>query len=199
MTDRPDPARGRRTFLLLAAIFGLPLLAAWLLYFHFPEWIPQSRTNYGTLVAPARPLPELALVDPDGADRGSAALKGKWTWVQAGGAQCEQACRDKLHQFRQVRAALNEKRERVQRVYLAPDRDAAAALRTALAAEHPDLQVLADPTGVARQFFAADAAPPGTIFLLDPLGNWLMSYPPAAQSRGIYRDIKRLLRVSQIG
>jgi hypothetical protein len=40
---------------------------------------------------------------------------------------------------------------------------------------------------------------PQTLYLLDPLANWMMRYPAAAESPGILKDIKRLLRLSQIG
>ena len=38
-----------------------------------------------------------------------------------------------------------------------------------------------------------------TLYLIDPLGNWMMVYPGPSEYKGILKDIKRLLRVSQIG
>ncbi|MBI2383074.1 MAG: SCO family protein [Gammaproteobacteria bacterium] len=196
MTEAPK-GRGRRQFVLLAALFAAPLVAAWLLYFYLPEWVPQARGNYGRLVDPARPLPLLALAGADGAATDTAALKGKWTYVYLGAGPCADACRNKLFQIRQIRAALNEKRGRVQRVYVAPSVAAAQELQAQLGREHPDLRVLADPQGALRGFF--EPRDPDAVYLLDPHGNWLLEYPALSESRGIHKDIKRLLRLSQIG
>ncbi|HEY0973614.1 MAG TPA: SCO family protein [Solimonas sp.] len=196
--------RGRQQFLLLAVLFFAPLVAAITLYFFTPEWQPEGRTNYGTLIQPARPLPEhLTLQDAAGEAVPSDVLRGKWSFVYVGGADCDTACADKLYQIRQIRTLLNEKRLRVQRVYLAPDHAAAVAAQAQLAPTHPDLHIFSETDSsrvLVRQF--ADGAPQAdaqALYLLDPLGNWLMLYPAAAESTGILKDIKRLLRVSQIG
>lgn len=191
-------SRGRQQFLLLAALFFAPLIAAIVLYFYFPELQPQERTNYGQLVEPARPLPDASLLDASGAPAGDGALRGKWSFVYVGSGDCDQDCAARLHQIRQIRTLLNEKRLRVQRVYIAPGVDALAAARTALEADHPDLQFFADtPDGAYGRFFGA--RDPQALYLVDPLGNWLMVYPAGAESKGILKDIKKLLRVSQIG
>lgn len=178
--------KNSRVLLPLFLLFFLPIFGAIALYFYFPEWIPSGKTNYGELVAPARPAP--AFAEP---------LKGRWTYVQLVGDTCEAECLARLAQFRQIRLALNEKRERVQRAVLVPSEAAAAALSNALKAEHTDLNVQVDATGAARTFFAPQDVQ--TVYLLDPNGNWLMTYPASAESRGIYKDIKRLLKLSQIG
>jgi len=37
------------------------------------------------------------------------------------------------------------------------------------------------------------------VYLIDPLGNLMMSYAPDAKPKGMLEDMKRLLRLSQIG
>ena len=37
------------------------------------------------------------------------------------------------------------------------------------------------------------------IYLIDPLGNVMMSYPKDATAKGMQKDLKRLLKVSKIG
>jgi hypothetical protein len=37
------------------------------------------------------------------------------------------------------------------------------------------------------------------VYLLDPLGNWLMYYRAEDPPRGILKDLKKLLRLSHIG
>ncbi|WP_020650595.1 SCO family protein [Solimonas variicoloris] len=194
--------RGRGQLLLLAALFFGPLVAAVLLYFVFPQFQPQGRTNYGELIDPARPLPALALVDADGKALDREALRGRWTYLYLGGERCDAVCANKLFQFRQIRTLLNEKRMRVQRVYLAPDAAALPALREQLGATHPDLQLYAESAApVLRAFLQAGgpARDPQSVYLIDPLGNWLMVYPAEVDYRKVLDDIKKLLRISQIG
>src|SRR3546814_16846635 len=90
------PVRRTQVYLLMLLFFG-PLLGAGLLYFVFPQWQPQSRTNYGELINPARPAPDdLRLQPADGKQVGVEALRQRWTYLYVGGESCEQACQDTL-------------------------------------------------------------------------------------------------------
>ena len=52
------------------------------------------------------------------------------------------------------------------------------------------------PTLLDRLLTVADA---GRIYLIDPLGNLLMSYAPTAPDKALLSDLKKLLRLSHIG
>lgn len=191
--------RGRLQFLLLAVLFFGPLLAAYVMYFYMPH--PQAGTNYGELVLPTRPTDGLSLIDAQGRLAPELLRGGRWSLVLLAGRDCNEPCLQRLVMTRQIRAALNEKRSRVQRVLLTVDAPAAAALAARLHPQHPDLVVAAD-TGrqAASTFFQAQD--PAAVYLVDPLGNWLMVYPPRdtlEDFRGIQKDLKKLLRLSQIG
>jgi len=56
---------------------------------------------------------------------------------------------------------------------------------------------LARSGNAASDFF--EATDPHALYLLDPLGNWLMVYAGDVAARGLHRDLKKLLRVSQVG
>jgi hypothetical protein len=188
--------KARLKLLLLAVVFVAPVAVAMLMFFWFPDWIPQGRVNYGTLVSPARAMPPAGLVDAAGAPA-PAALRGKWSLVYLAGAECDAACQAQLVVTRQVRLALNDKRVRVQRVYLAPTPAALAAARAQLAGEHDDLLFLAQAGRQASAFF--QPTDPHAVYLLDPLGNWLMTYGGVIEPKGLHRDVKKLLRASQVG
>jgi hypothetical protein len=191
-----EQRQARLKLLLLAALFFAPVVAAFVLYFYLPQFIPAGRVNYGTLISPSRAVPALALAEADGAAAPSALL-GKWSVVYLARASCGEACVARQVLVRQVRLALAEKRARVQRVYLAPDLAAAASAKAQLAAGHPDLRVLAaDPAAVDAFFQPAD---PDALYLVDPLGNWLMVYTGVIEHKGLHRDLKKLLRASQVG
>jgi hypothetical protein len=203
--NAPDPAlkSSRRQFLLLLAIFAMPVLAAYAVYFLFPGLRPAGTTNYGELVRPARPLPALSLVDADGKPADVGLFKGKWDMVYLAPADCAEACRQRVYHSRQIRTALDRDARRVQRVYIAPDAAALAAAKVLFGAEHPDLVLLADagaPGSRAADFF--QPAPADALLMVDPLGNWFMVYPPKpdanADFKGILKDLKKLLKQSQV-
>lgn len=187
----------RLKLVLLALLFVAPPAAAWLVYFGIPALKPEGRLNYGSLIEPARPLPQLALHDAGGLAVPDTVLKGKWSLVYLAGPQCEAACRQRLVLTRQVRLALDQKRKRVQRVYLAPDAATLGEAQRLLAPEHPDLVFIVAGKPAATAFF--QPGDPQDLFLLDPLANWLMVYRGEIEPKGLHRDLKKLLHFSQIG
>jgi len=198
------PHPSRRQFVLLLAIFLLPLLAAYLWYFLFPHQRPERTVNYGELVQPARPLPALTLRDGDGQPAAADVFKSRWTLLYLAPVDCGAACQQRVFLSRQVRTALDKDSRRVQRVYLAPDATALARARAALAAQQTDLIWLVDagePGHRASDFFGAQ--PADALELIDPLGNWMMVYPPhdppQQDFKGMLKDLKLLLRLSHIG
>jgi hypothetical protein len=198
-SDQTHPKRARLQFVVLALIFAAPITGALLLFFVWPHWTPQARLNYGTLVHPARPAPEFALIDIHG-EAASALAPHRWGLVYLAGPECDEECRQRLYLTRQVRTALNKDRPRVLRVYVAPDEAALAAARALLAEDHPELRFIAD-QGQAGHRVADFLQPqdPHALYLLDPHGNWLMVYTGAIEPKGLHRDLKKLLRFSQIG
>lgn len=197
--------RSRAQFILLAVLFFAPFLIAYCANWFFPDWSPQGRVNYGQLITPVRPVPELALRDAQGQPLNSNPLRGKWTLVQLATDGCNEACLRELVLTRQTWATFAANRDRVQRLLIAADGVDVAALKARLGAEQPDLQWLLDAAGPqsAAAFFA-EAQPHG-LMLVDPLGNWLMVYPHAADEaavkrdfKGLQKDINKLLRLSSI-
>lgn len=196
--------RSRLILVLLGALFIGPLIAAWVLY--SAGMRPSLTTNYGELVLPTQPLPKLEVRNVDGEPLPELLL-GHWSLVQLGGVSCDSACSDRLVLSRQVRLALGAagvSKERLQLVYIVPDAAAAAAAVAQLGAAHRILHVVAD-AGAAGQraedvFKPSD---PQAVYLIDPNGNWLMTYKDQADAdklqRGLLSDLKKLLKLSSIG
>lgn len=206
MNDPTEPdltPRGRRQLVGLAALFFVPLAIAFWLYYGAHGWHPGGGTNQGDLIDPARPLPEVSLRRLDGAPTGPRWLTGKWTVLYVGDGACNARCRKVLFLTRQTRIALNKDEDRIQRVFLVTGH---CCDRTYLAAEHPDLLVarLEGPQGadLLARFPVYDRVPvaeAGLIYVIDPLGNLMMSYGTAAPDKALLNDLKKLLRLSHIG
>jgi len=200
----PDAVRrGRRQLLALAALFFVPLGVAFWMYYGPTGWRPAGDASKGDLIDPARPLPEIALPTMDGGTTAPAFLRGKWTMLYVGDGLCDERCRKALYLTRQSRIALNKDMDRVQRVFLVTDR---CCDRAFLAAEHPDLVVArvedaasAALLGPFPVYGGVPLAAAGRIYLVDPLGNLLMSYAATAPDKALLTDLKKLLRLSHIG
>lgn len=197
--------RGRLQLILLATLFFFPLLASYALYFLFPDLRPSGTVNYGDLVLPTQTLPDhLSFLDAKGEALDTAkVLRHRWTYVVVTGDDCADECLRALIMTRQVRAATNEKRSRVQRVLVLTQGGNLEALVARLAPEHPDLQIVAETGDAGQRLSAILAAKPAPIKLIDPLGNWVLSYPAGrdtqADFKGLSKDLAKLLRISQIG
>ncbi|MGH8460747.1 MAG: hypothetical protein ACRESS_04010 [Stenotrophobium sp.] len=198
MTDASITRQNRRTFLLLAVLFIAPMAAGYLLHFVFPQFEPTGRTNYGVLHNPARPLPMIQFTDLRDERVDTSVLAKRWSYIYLAGEHCDDACRAKIHQIRQIRILLNQDSIRVQRVYIAPDLQALRSAHELLAAENPDLIYLADTSATgARAIDFFKPTETDSMYLTDTRANWVMTYPAAhAESSGILKDIKTLLRLS---
>lgn len=201
--------RARRTLLLLAAVCVLPVLASYLMFY---LWPPQGRVNHGTLLEPV-PLPATVLDGAGGQPAlARAELEGRWTLLLAAPAACDAACTRALYVMRQARLAQAREMARVGRVWLITDggAPAAEALSSAAAGTSPDTSPGASPADGLR-LARADAAwldalapaAPGTIYLVDPLGQRMMRFDDApgrtAAAQALSRDLQRLLKYSGLG
>ena len=191
--------RNLRTLAALAGVFVLPLAFAFFTYYA-TGWRPAARANHGRLIVPARPLPALALprVSLDAAPGAATPFRTRWSLVYVGDGACDRSCRDALFVMRQTRLSLNNDMTRIERVFLVV---ADCCDREFLAREHPGLLVAnaagSDAAALVREFPAADRE--HTLYVVDPLGNLMMSYDARQDPRGLLEDLKKLLRLSQIG
>lgn len=189
----------RLKLLALTAVFLGPLLLATLVYLN-PGWftLPESG-SHGELVAPAQPLAEFQGVSRQGRRLPGELLTRKWTMLYWNGADCDLKCEAGLFKMRQVRLSLGRDAGRVQLVYFSDEPTAGGSLERLLG-RYPRLIAAHSDSG-AENVFAGQlgAYPKGSVYLVDPLGNLMMRYADSAASKGILKDLKRLLRVSKIG
>lgn len=192
--------RSRAGLIGLAALFFVPLALSFYLYYG-TGWRPAGGAQHGELIDPARPLPQVELTTAAGTRTGPDFLRGDWHLVYVGSGDCPEPCRASLVKARQVRLALDKDVNRVSRVFLYSGELGAHEY---LATEHPDLASVSidGPGGGALlAAFPEDLAPRSSerLYLVDPLGNLLMSYSPDAPPRSVLDDLERLLRLSHIG
>ena len=200
-TDHPGRVR-RGQLWLLVVIFFVPLVTAFIVYYGV-GWRPSGTTNKGDLISPARPLPTNVLVDAQDQPLEPNYLKGKWSLVYIGDGQCDARCREALTLTRQTRLALNDDAQRVQRVLLSTAHCCDLAY---LNKEHGGLILArveeASDRALLNEFPRYEDVPvetAGRIYVVDPLGNLMMSYAPDAPQKGVLEDLRKLLKLSHIG
>jgi len=198
-------ARNLRTLGALAALFFLPLLASFWLYYG-TGWRPAGHVNHGQLISPARPLPDVTLprvplsaADPkELSGLNSALFHGKWTLVYIGDGRCDSSCRQSLYVMRQTRLALGAEMTRIARVFLVSGNCCA---KEYLAREQAGIAAFdaggAQGARLLSEFPATDR--PDSLFVVDPLGNLMMRYDVRRNPGGLLIDLKKLLGLSQIG
>jgi len=186
--------RSRRLLIGLAVLFLAPLAASFYLYYGHSDLQPGSRVNRGELVLPVLSLPEESLPRLEGGATGPDFLLHKWTLLYAAREACDSECQRRLYDMRQVRIALDRDMGRVQRVFIAPEGCCEPGF---LATQHPDLLTVRG--AAAGRLLAALPHGAGDIYIVDPLGNLMMAYPPDAKAKGLLEDMKRLLKLSHIG
>jgi hypothetical protein len=198
----PDDGAARRTaagrwkLLLVLLVCASPVIASYLMYYVVR---PQTRANYATLVEPARDLPrDLPLADLDGRAVNAAALTGQWLLVSVGGGACGNLCEQQLLAQRQLREMMGRERDRIDKVWLViDDVPLRTELRAALAAA-PATTVLRVPRGPLAAWLQPEGgqALEAHLYLVDPMGRWMMRTPAKLEPSKFRRDLDRLLRAS---
>lgn len=189
---------------LLVLVFLVPPLVAYLLF--FSGYRPEGSVNHGELVTPARPVDhDMGMRKIDGGDFNFAGPARKWTLFYLVGSRCDAVCDEGLYKIQQVRLTQGREMDRVQSIAMLPadaPPDEIEKIRTA----YPGIVVVLATgetyEGLIGQFQNGEESTlqgDGRVFMVDPIGNIMMSYPRDADPTGMKKDLKRLLKVSKLG
>jgi len=175
----------RLQLLLIAGLFVVPVLVAWLVV--FSGWRPAGSTNHGRLLEPPVLTATEGWRTPAG-DPAGPVLAGYWTLLAVAPEGCASQCQELLDWLRRVRLALNDDAARVQVVL--------ALGRRAEPPQIPAVTVLQVPPPQLAEL-AADAAGQSTgLLVVDFRGYRMMTYPLPLDGEGLLEDLERLLRAS---
>lgn len=187
---------GRMKMLLVLAICAAPVIAS---YFTYYVIRPEGRTNYSELIEPQRPIPaDLALTDLKGATVKAESLKGQWLLVVVSAAACDAVCERHLWLQRQLRETLGREKDRVAKVWFIDDAGTPRPEVLDGVTTHTEATVLRAPAAALAEWLrpAAGQALEDPMYIIDPLGNWMMRVPPNADPAKLKRDVEKLLRAS---
>jgi len=184
---------GRWKMLILFLVCASPVIAS---YFTYYVIRPESRRNYGELIQPLRPMPaDLMGTTPSGESVPMTSLMHQWLFVSVSDSACDATCTQHLYLQRQIREGLGREKDRVDWVWL---RTGEAALSPQLQAATAQAQVLHVSEDAIAQWLqpAEGHRLSDHLFVVDPMGNWMMRFEPHADPSKMRRDLSRLLRAS---
>ena len=187
--------RSKKTFYLLALVFVLPFTLAATL--HLLNLKPSGK-SYGNLVQPAKSLAIPVLHDAQGKVFKPQQWQKIWSVVTLDDGLCAEPCQVQVHMLKQVHTSLNKEIKRIQRVFLVPA-EMKPEVFNALQRQYPDLIILAAADETTAKFAAEFKVANASVYLVDPLGNLMMSYPNKFDPKGLRSDLSRLLKNSWAG
>lgn len=197
---RDQVRRGRRTALLLFAIGFGPMILATIMF--YTGWLnPAGYSNNGVLIQPPVPVSQLHLQDANGqplADRFGPELENADWMLMVVAGECGADCETLLYLARQVNIALGKNANRVDRAaYLGSMAGGLAERWQKEYGSMERLKSLGSRQPVWPEGISPDQQP--RILLVDPFGNIMMHYGTEHTGNDLLKDLKHLLKLSQIG
>lgn len=194
--DQTAPSRrGRWQMLLVLLVCAAPVLAS---YFSYYVLRPEGRRNFGELIDPQRDLPDLPSRSLSGAPGNLQALRGQWLLISVAAAACNEPCPAHLYLQRQLRESLGKNKDRLDWVWLIPDE---SPLPPHLLPALTDATLLRVPAPGLAAWLAPASGQVLTdhLYLVDPLGHWMLRFPASltlASAGKAKQDLERLLQAS---
>jgi len=193
--DGQRTRRGRWKMLAVALVCAAPVVAS---YFAYYVVRPDTRSSYGELIEPQRTIPSITGTTLDGKTVSLPTLQGQWLLVSVAGGACDAQCERHLYLQRQLREGLGKDKERVDWVWFVTDD---APIRASLLPALKQATVLRVKPEQLTQWLAPAQGSrlPDHLYMVDPMGHWMMRFPPGtdtAAAAKLRHDLERLMRAS---
>jgi hypothetical protein len=190
--NKQKDIKGRLQLTLIALVFFGPLILATWLYFGGSNLQPSGKTNNGEIL---QPIVTLTDVVPDSPF--TRHLDGQWLLIYANEGACDDACDNALFTLRQSRLMLGNDMDRLLRVFLHGEIPPDTVTFNDKYAGTVAIRDVA--LGQLLRGKIPAGLPAGGYFLVDPLGNLVMYFPPDIDPAAMVDDVSHLLELSRIG
>lgn len=199
--------RSQRLLIVLGLIVAAALGAWWAARFLTPQKPPVALVH-GTLIAPARALGALDLVDQNGQVFTQARFQGRWSVVYFGFTSCPMICPTTMALLRDLAQQLEplptQARPQVILITVDPETDTPPVMGRYVASFNPAFLGLGGTKpaldAVAKQFSVAYGRSAGgamdhssTIYVVDPNGALAAVFTPPQTVAAIAEDYRRLV------
>jgi cytochrome oxidase Cu insertion factor (SCO1/SenC/PrrC family) len=169
--------RNRAQMISIMLVAFITLGGSYAIFYYAKTSGGWGTTNHGEFVSPATTTEQLGWqVEGD--------QRKWWLWVVA--SDCDAACQATVKHMQAVHKLLNREADRVRRGFTGVQ----GAYEPNWMSAYPGMAVVnvADPSNVKNG-----------IYIVDPNGNLVLFYDLATEPKPVLEDLKKLLKVSQIG
>ena len=199
------PNNSRKQLILMLVIMVVTLGGSYLLFVLAQDKGVWSTVNKGEFVKPVRSVTEFdwrtkesapfadefpeafSSTDATPSSQTNAArvsVKRTWWLLAVSDDQCASACEDALQHMRSLQILLTKDATRLRRALVLPGQ-----ISEQLSQRYPRLVQLAAPS----------VELPAGVYIVDPTGVLVLRYPLLDSASDIQKDLKRLLKYSQLG
>lgn len=182
------------------AVALVPVALAFVMYFGGFA-LPSNKTNKGDLIWP--PVEASVLGSGSGTLEALVSSKPNWYLMLSGAGVCDERCEELAHTIRQVNVSMGREMERVSRVILSETMMSDPVM---LREKFPELmfakagsEQLTKFESIVSDQGAVVESGVWSVWLVDPLGNILIHYGSAHDGYDMIDDLKKLLKLSNIG
>lgn len=192
--------KNKRTIIIIFAMSIIPFGIAWYMSAN-TSWMA-SGTNNGQLITPVVTTERNEFIGHDEfSTENLKELGGHWVLLNViPNSDCNEVCQKAIHKTKQIRLMMNKDLTRIRRAVLILQDLNAELARQWWKEDGRLLRLIsAESLQIKLKAIRDGAVPEGMLFLMDPLGNIMMQYEPEFDPYKVKRDLKKLLRISQIG
>jgi hypothetical protein len=135
----------------------------------------------------------------DGTASNLRTFKGQWLLVSVASGACGATCEKHIYLQRQLRESLGREKDRLDRLWLITDDvPVASALQPQVNAKLADAYALRVPLATVAQWLTSANGRniSDHLYVVDPMGNWMMRFPADIDAAKAKRDLERLLRAA---
>lgn len=184
---RPPPSRRRgrlQLLLVLLVAIGPMILATGMYTFKF--WVPDGRSFHGELIGNGQSR----------ADLGVETQEARWQLLVSAPGVCAADCQQLVYLARQIQIGLGRDAGRASHA-LATSQPLSADYEALLSRDYPQLQRYS--LQLERYRKAAPGALATQLWIVDPHGNLVLRYGAEVNGKNLLKDLRQLLKLSNIG
>jgi len=192
--------RNPYTIWFVVLSFIVPVVLAYIMYFFVDI---TSFGNHGEILDPIVNIADFQLKDKNDTLIEKSKLIHKWRLISFLNKECDEQCEKRLYDTRQIHKSLGKEQNRLLRmfVHLQP---AGSVLTQLISSTHPNIvEVYGDKNSIIKVLGKNIRNNVGIsnneTYIMDPLGNVMMRFTVDQPDKDFLRDLKKLLKVSQIG
>ncbi len=180
--------------------FLVPVILAYIMFFFVDV---KSFSNHGEILNPIISIVDFKLKNEENVVIAKKELIHKWAIISYLKKDCDKLCATRLYDTRQIHKSLGKHKSRLRRIFIHLE-PADKELTALLAQTHPNAmnvngekKLIVDALG--KNIHDGAGITTNEVYIMDPLGNIMMRFTQEQSNKDILTDLKKLLKVSQIG